>query len=298
MDITPAKLPLANDIAKLRDKTEDFVGDTAERRGAKGLAVLEDVNFIAIPDLMAGVFQRENIAGELGPEVCVMDDRKRANILAVQKELVDYCELLNDRMAILDPIPDLNPQEVAQSIEGNFSCDHGQAALYYPWIKVPDMLNRRAKATIMVPPCGHVAGVWARTAIERGVHKAPANESVKGAVGLAYDVTKGEQEILNPIGVNCIRTFSASGIRIWGARTLATAEQPLLELRQCPQPLQLPGELHRARHAVGGVRAERPRPLGPRPPQRLRVPLDRLEGRHALRPDAGRGLLRQVRRGD
>lgn len=225
-DLAPARLPLANDLAKLKGKEDDFVGDTAERRGAKGLAVLEDVNFVAIPDLMAGVFQRESIAGELGPEVCVMDDRKRANILAVQKELVDYCELLNDRMAILDPIPDLNPQEVAQSIEGNFSCDHGQAALYYPWIKVPDMLNRRSKATIMIPPSGHVAGVWARTAIERGVHKAPANESVKGAVGLAYDVTKGEQEILNPIGVNCIRTFSASGIRIWGARTLATQSNP------------------------------------------------------------------------
>jgi phage tail sheath protein FI len=74
----------------------------------------------------------------------------------------------------------------------------------------------------MVPPSGHVAGVWARNDNTRGVHKAPANEVVRGAIGLAYSVTKGEQDTLNPNGVNCIRSFPGMGIRVWGARTLSS----------------------------------------------------------------------------
>jgi hypothetical protein len=79
---------------------------------------------------------------------------------------------------------------------------------------------------MFVPPSGHIAGVWARVAVERGVHKAPANEALLGAVALETDVTKGEQEILNPEGVNCIRSFPGMGIRVWGARTLATVGNP------------------------------------------------------------------------
>jgi hypothetical protein len=77
-------------------------------------------------------------------------------------------------------------------------------------------------ATVPTPPSGHVAGIWARTDTTRGVHKAPANEPVLGGVtGLTYLVTRQEQEVLNPVGVNCIRSFPGSGIRVWGARTLA-----------------------------------------------------------------------------
>jgi phage tail sheath protein FI len=75
---------------------------------------------------------------------------------------------------------------------------------------------------IPVPPCGHVAGVWARSDNTRGVHKAPANEVAQGAVGLTYQTTKGEQDTLNPNGINCIRSFPGRGIRIWGARTLSS----------------------------------------------------------------------------
>ena len=97
--------------------------------------------------------------------------------------------------------------------------DSSYAALYYPWIQVDDpILNR----PIYVPPCGHVAGVWARSDNTRGVHKAPANEVVLGATGLAYNTTKGEQDTLNPNGINCIRAFPGRGIRVWGARTLSS----------------------------------------------------------------------------
>jgi hypothetical protein len=91
--------------------------------------------------------------------------------------------------------------------------------MYYPWIEVMDPITNKLVA---IPPSGHVAGIWARNDNTRGVHKAPANEVVLGAVGLKYQTTKGEQDTLNPNGVNCIRAFPGRGIRVWGARTLTS----------------------------------------------------------------------------
>lgn len=97
------------------------------------------------------------------------------------------------------------------------------AALYAPWIVVRDPVSGRP---ITTPPSGFVAGVWARTDATRGVHKAPANEPVVGATDLVRRISRGEQELLNPAGVNCIRYFPGEGIRIWGARTLAAEADP------------------------------------------------------------------------
>jgi phage tail sheath protein FI len=74
----------------------------------------------------------------------------------------------------------------------------------------------------LIPPGGHVAGIYARSDTERGVHKAPANETVRGVVDLEFQITKGEHDILNPRGVNVIRAFPGRGIRVWGARTLSS----------------------------------------------------------------------------
>src|SRR5205814_1487767 len=84
------------------------------------------------------------------------------------------------------------------------------------------LANGKGPASIYVPPSGHMAGIWARTDSNRGVHKAPANEVVAGAIGLETQITAGEQSILNPEGVNCIRSFPGRGIRVWGARTLSS----------------------------------------------------------------------------
>lgn len=97
------------------------------------------------------------------------------------------------------------------------------AAFYYPWIVTRDPVSGQRVAA---PPSGHMAGIWARTDATRGVHKAPANEPVAGAVDLVRRVSKGEQEVLNPAGVNCIRYFAGEGIRVWGARTLAAEAHP------------------------------------------------------------------------
>lgn len=94
----------------------------------------------------------------------------------------------------------------------------GYAAVYYPWLVVNDPVSG---GQVTAPPSGHLAGVWARTDATRGVHKAPANTSIAGALGLVRPVSKGEQELLNPAGINCIRFFPGEGILVWGARTLA-----------------------------------------------------------------------------
>jgi uncharacterized protein len=91
--------------------------------------------------------------------------------------------------------------------------------LYWPWIEVMDPITRRP---IMVPPSGHMAGLWSRVDATRGVHKAPANEVVLGANGLEFQITQAEQGELNRNGINCIRSFPGRGIRVWGARTMSS----------------------------------------------------------------------------
>jgi phage tail sheath protein FI len=93
--------------------------------------------------------------------------------------------------------------------------------MYYPWIQIAD-LSGSGSTTKTVPPSGHVVGVYNRSDGERGFHKAPANEIVRGAIDLELNLSRGEQDTLNPVGVNCIRSFPGRGIRIWGARTLSS----------------------------------------------------------------------------
>ncbi|MDQ5824431.1 MAG: phage tail sheath subtilisin-like domain-containing protein [Chloroflexota bacterium] len=107
------------------------------------------------------------------------------------------------------PPPGLRPRQ----------SDNGYGAFYFPWITIRDPLAPDER--VSAPPSGHIAGVWARTDAARGVHKAPANEVVRGALDVAYYLTREEQGALNDFGVNCIRFFTREGIRVWGARTLA-----------------------------------------------------------------------------
>jgi uncharacterized protein len=221
-----ANLPLTSELSKVQ--AEDFVGDEARRSGLAGLSVIDDINMIAVPDLMAGVWKRETlVGGDASVEVLNYDEKRKQQIIDVQSMLISYCERMGDRMAILDPIPGLVPQDMKETVlSAPFSCDHGQAAIYYPWIKVMDRVNPQSRQQVFCPPSGHIMGVYARVGVERGVHKAPANETLMGAVALEFEVTKPEQEILNPNGINCIRSFPGTGIRVWGARTLATVGNP------------------------------------------------------------------------
>ncbi|HEY6176857.1 MAG TPA: phage tail sheath subtilisin-like domain-containing protein, partial [Kofleriaceae bacterium] len=115
-----------------------------------------------------------------------------------------------------------------------FSPKDTYSALYFPWVEVPDPYSRVGGATRFAPPSGMVAGLFARTDNTRGVWKAPAGTeaSMLGAVGVAAQVSDQDQDTLNPIGVNCIRQFAASGIVCWGTRTLGTLSNP--EYRYVP----------------------------------------------------------------
>ena len=182
----------------------DFQGDVARREGIDGLEVLDDITMIALPDLM-----RAYADGLINME----------GVVSVQKGLIAHCERMQNRVAIVDAPPDLSPQEMEQwRNDANLVTDGGYAALYYPWIKVDDPASGEA---IFVPPSGHAAGVWARTDSRRGVHKAPGNEEILGAIDIGSQLTQTETGVLNVQSVNCIRSFPGRGIRIWGARTLA-----------------------------------------------------------------------------
>jgi phage tail sheath protein FI len=159
---------------------------------------------LSVPDLMA-VYQAGNIDLE--------------GLQAVQLAMIAHCELMGDRVAILDAPPGLNAQQVKEWRIDKAGYDSKYATLYWPWIKVFDPLSGQAT---YVPPSGHMGGIWARSDDTRGVHKAPANEVTLGVNGVAFQVTGAEHDQLNPSGINCIRAFPGRGIRVWGARTLSS----------------------------------------------------------------------------
>ncbi|MGI9824266.1 phage tail sheath family protein [Agromyces sp. Marseille-Q5079] len=196
----PAPEPLALD----QISAANYVGDAADRTGFSGLEEVEEVTMVSVPDLMAAYEQ-----GAIDLDT----------VKAVQLAIIAHCELMGDRMAILDSPPALNAQEVVDWRRNQAGYDSKFATLYYPWFQVMDPLTGTNR---FVPPSGHMAGVWARNDSERGVHKAPANEVIRGAVAVQTQLTRIEQELLNPIGINAIRNFPGRGIRVWGARTLSS----------------------------------------------------------------------------
>ena len=130
--------------------------------------------------------------------------------------LVGHCENMKNRVAVLDMPADMaKPKDL---IEYRGMIDSTYAAMYHPWIQIYD---RAAKKPGFIPPSGAVMGIYARTDITRGVHKAPANEPIY-CTGLKVNYTKSEQDILNPEGVNLIRQIPGQGIRVWGARTASS----------------------------------------------------------------------------
>jgi uncharacterized protein len=180
----------------------DFEGDIARRQGMGGLAAVDEITMVCMPDAMT-----------------LADNGDDTPVRELQGKMIAHCEGAGDRMAILDAPPNRLPQEILEWRMNAAGYDSKFATLYYPWIEVMDPLSNQP---ILVPPSGHVAGVWCRTDANRGVHKAPANEVVMGVNGLGFQVTQNEQGGLNKVGINCIRSFPGRGIRIWGARTLSS----------------------------------------------------------------------------
>ncbi len=135
----------------------------------------------------------------------------------VQAALIGFCENKKSCFAILDIPMELKKTNDVANFRDMY--DSTYAAMYHPWL---EMYDAGAKRSAYFPPSGAMAGIFARADNERGVHKAPANEVVRGCTGLSCAYNEGEQDILNPIGVNLIRSFTGRGIRVWGARTISS----------------------------------------------------------------------------
>jgi phage tail sheath protein FI len=196
--------------------TRDLEGIRDDRTGVRGIFEIDEINLLACPDVMrayeAGLMNLDQLQGvmELMMSMC-------------EGSLTGDTPNPPNRMVVLDTPPDkVKPQDVAQWLN-DFGRRSMFGALYYPWIRVAN--PRNGGRPILIPPCGHIMGVWARTDETRGVYKAPANEVPRGVLGLAYDTNFREQELLNPLGINCIRSFPNRGIRIWGARTLVEPDK-------------------------------------------------------------------------
>jgi phage tail sheath protein FI len=137
--------------------------------------------------------------------------------LEAQAALIAFCEGKKSMFGLLDvPIERKKTGDVAEFRD---IYDSTYAAMYHPWL---EMLDSQAGRSAYFPPSGAIAGIYARSDNERGVHKAPANEIVRGCTGLSSNYNEGEQDILNPVGVNLIRAFPGRGIRVWGARTISS----------------------------------------------------------------------------
>ena len=187
-----------------------FTGSETARTGINGLVIADDVTMVMVPDLITAATKQDGTVD--------LNMWK-----SVQLALINHCEGQANRMAVLDAPPSMSPQQVKEWREGVAMYDSQFAAFYYPWIKVSNPASvDNGDTEIMVPPSGHMAGIWARTDETRGVWKAPANEVVRGALDVEMNITMAEQGLLNPMGINCIRPFGTRGIRVWGARTLSS----------------------------------------------------------------------------
>lgn len=209
-------------VARAEHMTRDVTGVRTDKTGLQGIFEVDEVAMVACPDVMRayqnGLIDLDQVHG-------------------VIEMMLSMCENSFPgpayRMVVIDPPPvkpgknenravtpdQQKPQDVFNWLK-EFNRRSMFGALYYPWIKVSN--PRNGGKPILVPPCGHMMGVWCRTDQSRGIFKAPANDTPRGVLGLAYETNMREQELLNPVGINCIRNFASynRGFKIWGARTL------------------------------------------------------------------------------
>jgi phage tail sheath protein FI len=184
---------------------DDFIGQQGAR--SKGLRILEtvdDVDLIVAPDLMK---QYKKSLGFSRPEY----------VLAVQRAMIEHCEKMHERFALLDSLPEMSMSEV-QEWRGHFDTSH--AAFYYPWVKV----RAGEDVGVPVPPSGFVAGQIAKADKTEGVHRAPANLPLEGVVDVSRHLKKRDRDHLFDHRINTLNAFPSRGLRIWGARTLASDE--------------------------------------------------------------------------
>jgi hypothetical protein len=205
-DVTEQQLSMRVELRGGSDGNRPDAGEysgSSDAAGAKsGLLAfedLEDVSILAAPGSTFG-----------GLNGYALDAR------TITGFLLSHCERMKYRVAVLDSHDGALPGEVRAQ---RAALDNKYGALYYPWVRTFDPIS---ETEIALPPSGFVTGIYARSDVERGVHKAPANEVVRLATGFEILLNKGQQEALNPLGINCLRFFEGRGFRVWGARTITS----------------------------------------------------------------------------
>lgn len=212
------------EVASSKDSGTNPVEAILGKGNTSGVVGLEGGSDGSISKVNAGTFmgvdngpgQRSGIRSFIENNLVSMMAVPGVTIPEVIVDLVAHCENTKRRVAVIDM-----PKEMTKTkdlIEYRGMIDSTYAAMYHPWIQIYDRSTNKAG---YIPPSGAIMGVYSRTDIERGVHKAPANESI-ACTGLSVNYTSDEQDILNPEGVNLIRTLPGQGIRVWGARTASS----------------------------------------------------------------------------
>ena len=191
-------------VARLKDRAtdQDYIGvdeGPGKKTGLQTFTKVDEIGTVCIPGV---------------------------TLVTVQQALVAHCEYMKNRFCILDSHKNAGIADVLMQRE-NIVSEKGYGALYYPWVKVPvetqsALTNKVTIVEDIVPPSGYVAGIYARTDMERGVQKAPANEEIYEALGVGAIIGRSEQDTLTGKGINCIKKFPGKKVRVWGARTLST----------------------------------------------------------------------------
>ncbi len=184
-------------------RAESYGADYAGVRGV--LDDIDDVDLVCVPDIVIEEIRQEP-----------------STVYELQNAVLQYCDDRRERLAILDALPgDAGSSEAMSeaAIRQWRELTPGEyGALYFPWVKVKSLNDAGER---WVPPCGHIAGIYARSDAQVGFHKAPANEVVEGVLDVQAEITDDVQATLNEVGVNCLRSFPRRGLRVWGARTLS-----------------------------------------------------------------------------
>lgn len=193
-------------VVRLQDRTQ-----SALQAGLEAIAPLDTIDLVCAPDIMQA--------------------DKDTDTGVMQKAVLEHCQLLGDRFAILDAG---NHQSIAEIQQQQQHLQSNNGALYAPWLKVPSLeeaTGNRQQATgkselLAVPPCGHMAGIYARSDRAAGVYQSPANYVLEGVLDLSFTITNADFEQLNSesakTGVNCLRALTGRGMRVWGTRTLSS----------------------------------------------------------------------------
>lgn len=210
--VAPVETPVNPVNAILGDGVND--GTISLEGGSNG--TIDNVNAGTFIGKDGGPGNRTGIQSFIENDVVSMMAVPGVTIPEVMVSLVGHCENLGSRFAVLD-MPE-NLSKTDDLINYRNMIDSTYAAMYHPWIQVFDRASNKAG---FIPPSGAVCGVYARTDVNRGVHKAPANETIF-CTGLKTNYTSGEQDILNPEGINLIRQLPGQGIKVWGARTASS----------------------------------------------------------------------------